>query len=232
MQTNYILVIHIIYNTLTCLIYKLKLSWVLNNISEECHLLQEVILVQNLCKITLKCYGGSSIFTINHKGCCLSSLWWICCGIVQAHNLKVNGSIPFPATIERLCRSCDRLFVCYLFVLFLRLSFSENGPSLFLNHPIQFLNQLKITKNHYQIHIDACIFHKVQYFSSIVVRWNMFLYGWAEVIIWKIGRKRGIPWCLPRDHLQMDRRQRHARPPYRPLLEVQERWGRCLGQIR
>ena len=88
----------------------------------------------------------------------------------QAHNLKVNGSIPFPATIERLCRSCDRLFVCYLFVLFLRLSFSENGPSLFLNHPIQFLNQLKITKNHYQIHIDACIFHKVQYFSSIVVR--------------------------------------------------------------
>ena len=123
-------------------------------------------------------------------------------------------------------------FVCYLFVLFLRLSFSENGPSLFLNHPIQFLNQLKITKNHYQIHIDACIFHKVQYFSSIVVRWNMFLYGWAEVIIWKIGRKRGIPWCLPRDHLQMDRRQRHARPPYRPLLEVQERWGRCLGQIR
>ena len=28
----------------------------------------------------------------------------------QAHNLKVNGSIPFPATIERLCRSCDRLF--------------------------------------------------------------------------------------------------------------------------
>ena len=28
----------------------------------------------------------------------------------QAHNLKVNGSIPFPATIERLCRSCDRFF--------------------------------------------------------------------------------------------------------------------------
>ena len=67
MQTNYILVIHIIHNTLTCLIYKLKLSWVLNNISEECHLLQEVILVQNLCKITLKCYGESSIFTINHR---------------------------------------------------------------------------------------------------------------------------------------------------------------------
>ena len=83
--------------------------------------------------------------------------------------VRFHSPLPF-FQLRNAEKATEKMAKSQVCVKFVQNNLEMLWPSLFLNHPIQFLNQLKITKNHYQIHIDACIFHKVQYFSSIVVR--------------------------------------------------------------